>query len=927
LPNQREKHGGARILVVEGATNALAVAVEGLAAAGFVVDRADSSTECLHAVRGDRYDLILLDATHPDENRGEIAKHLKDEQAPNGRCAILLSAPEPVLPTRAMEFGAQVDGVIVWPASVDDILAKVQATLARHRTRHALYETDSIYWEIFEHFPIGVAVIAPDARFLRVNAGFCEMTGYAPAELTAMTFADITHPEDRAESFVGQENLIAGKIELFQAEKRYVRKDAASVWVRIFARLVRDAFDKPLYFLTLVENVTEIKQTRDALQESEGKYRKVVENLNEGIWVIDKEANTTFVNARMAEMLGYTPEEMRDRPFFAFMDERGIEISQASLERRKQGISEDHELELHRKDGTRIVALMHASPMMDADGNYLGALAGVLDITRRKQIERDLHQTRADLEARVQKRTADLARANVELKAEVEERKRAETLFRQLLDSAPDAMVITNQDGKITLVNAITQELFGYERDELVGQSIEILVPEHLRGSHKGHRHSYGGNPHVRRMGAGFELSGRRKDGSVFPAEISLGPLHTEQGLLVFSAIRDVTLRKQAEQELRDSREQFDLAVRGTDAGIWDWNLRTNDVYYSPRWKSILGYEDHEIENTYEEWERRLHPDDRERALGTVKDYLEGRTTDFELECRMQHKNGSYRWIFARGAAVSDEKGRPYRMVGSHLDVTERKKNEDILKENEAQLKAAQRIQEHLLPHDAPTLPGFEIAGAYHPADFAAGDHFDYFEMGGGSLGIVIGDVSGHGFSSALLMASVHAHLRSLADAGFDIDEIMTRANSSLIKQTDPGHFVTAILARLDPVARKLSYVSAGHPTAYVLASSGEVKARLRSTAMPLAIMPEAEFSRGETVDLAEGDIVMLLTDGVLEAAAPDGEFFDSERARLVVHENRRLPAAEIAQRICSAAREFCQPGSQEDDVTAVIIKVLDPPR
>ena len=116
--------------------------------------------------------------------------------------------------------------------------------------------------------------------------------------------------------------------------------------------------------------------------------------------------------------------------------------------------------------------------------------------------------------------------------------------------------------------------------------------------------------------------------------------------------------RDRAEVSLRHSEERFQLAVQGTDAGIWDWNLLTNDVYYSPRWKSMLGWKEDDIKNQFEEWESRLHPEDRERALLTIQNYMEGKTPEYELEHRLRHKDGTFRWILARGAVVRDGEGR-----------------------------------------------------------------------------------------------------------------------------------------------------------------------------------------------------------------------------------------------------------------------------
>lgn len=132
-------------------------------------------------------------------------------------------------------------------------------------------------------------------------------------------------------------------------------------------------------------------------------------------------------------------------------------------------------------------------------------------------------------------------------------------------------------------------------------------------------------------------------------------------------------------EELRLSQERFELAILGSSGGIWDWNMKTKDVFFSPRWKSILGYEDHEIPNHLEEWIQRLHPEDLQRAQNALSAYLKHEISTYDLEYRLRHRDGTYRWILSRSVALWDDQGHPYRMAGSHIDITDRKQAEEIV--------------------------------------------------------------------------------------------------------------------------------------------------------------------------------------------------------------------------------------------------------
>ena len=236
---------------------------------------------------------------------------------------------------------------------------------------------------------------------------------------------------------------------------------------------------------------------------------------------------------------------------------------------------------------------------------------------------------------------------------------------------------------------------------------------------------------------------------------------------------------------------------------------------------------------------------------------------------------------------------------------------------------AAQRIQAHILPRSSPLIPGFDIAGSLYPAEFAAGDHFDYLTTKKGAVGIVVGDVSGHGFDSALLMALVHAYMRLLVTIHDRIEDLLIHANALLSQEFEPGRYVTMFFAMLNPATRLLSYVNAGHPAGYLLDRNGRLKSEMGSTAFPLGLFADARIPASTDVVLEVGDLVLLMTDGVLEAESPGGVPFGAERALEVVRTNHQRTAEEIAAALHDAVCHHIGRTTFNDDLTLVVIKAI----
>lgn len=260
--------------------------------------------------------------------------------------------------------------------------------------------------------------------------------------------------------------------------------------------------------------------------------------------------------------------------------------------------------------------------------------------------------------------------------------------------------------------------------------------------------------------------------------------------------------------------------------------------------------------------------------------------------------------------------------IGSHISqFIERRHAEKALHEREREFSLARTIQQALLPKAALCVGGFEIGGGSHPTQETGGDYFDFFALPDESIGIAIGDVSGHGIGAALLMAETRAYLRAVAVDHTDLGYILQRVNRHLAEDFSVDTFVTLLLARLDLRSSSIIYASAGHPTGYVLDDAGEVKRTLPSTSLPLGIDTHAGFPVAEKITLAPGNLILLLTDGVVDAAPSHGKPFGIDRALSLVRDHRRESPQAIVQALFHSVRCFCQ-NPLADDITAVVIKV-----
>jgi PAS domain S-box-containing protein len=348
---------------------------------------------------------------------------------------------------------------------------------------------------------------------------------------------------------------------------------------------------------------------------SEDVFRAVMDSAPDGIVLVNQEGRIVFVSVQTEKLFGYKREELLGQAVEILVPERfrgkhrGHRAGfMAHPQVRPMGAG----LELHglRKDKTEFPIEISLSPISTHETSLI--YAAIRDITDRKRIEERL---------------------------------------RLLLDSAPDAMVVAGPDGKIVLVNSQTEKLFGYKREELLGQPVEVLVPERFWGAHRAHRDKFISNPQARPMGAGSELFGVKKDGSEFPVEISLSPQRSDDGVLVSSTIRDITERKRVEEALRQSEANFRAMVEGS-YGVYRATPDGKLLVVNGALVEMLGYDSSE-----ELLPRNLATDIFEESEYTPLLFDQpGRQKQFtKLEAHWKRKDGSRVTVEISGRPVRDD--------------------------------------------------------------------------------------------------------------------------------------------------------------------------------------------------------------------------------------------------------------------------------
>ncbi|MEG4806573.1 PAS domain S-box protein [Microcoleus sp. F8-D3] len=657
---------------------------------------------------------------------------------------------------------------------------KLQEELVkRQRIEATLLESEQRYASLAAAAPVGIFRTDAAGLCTYINDRGCEIAGSTPEAMIGKGWQQALHPDDRDRVTAERQQFIQYQ-QPYQLKFRFLRPDGGVRWVYVESVAERDAEGQVVRYLGTITDITDRQQAEARLLESEERYATLVEAAPVGIFRTDAAGNCIYVNDRWCQISGLAPTTAFGDGWREALhpdDRVGIATEW------KQSIEENRPFQLEyrfqRPDGKVTWVYGQSVAQLDTEGQAVGYVGTVTDITDRKQAEVALSQLAA------------------------------------IVQSSADAIISKTLDGKIVSWNAGAEKLFGYQAREVIGQSILLLIPTELKNEESFILEKIQKGEVVNH----YETVRQKKDGKLIDISLTVSPLKDATGKIVGASkiardisdrklaeaaliqseaksrailaaipdfmfrigadglyrgnvtanresdvlgidvntlgvamvdvrsgeiatrhlhyleqalrtgelqvyeqqvqigdriqykeiriiksgedealfmIRDISARKQAQEALIDSQEQLSLVLKGSNDGWWDWNLSENNIYYSPRWWGILGYEPGELEGAPDLWQQRMHPDDLDRVNQFLQQQITNGIESYEVEFRLLHKQEHYVPVISRGFILRNDRGTPVRISGTNTDLTELKKAEEQLRQLNQQLEAkvAERTQE-----------------------------------------------------------------------------------------------------------------------------------------------------------------------------------------------------------------------------------------
>jgi len=475
------------------------------------------------------------------------------------------------------------------------------------------------------------------------------------APITQDTIAGMMLPED-------QDALRKLETQLFAQRKdpdyeyRILLEDGSERWMHQMGKITYGEDGFPTRMLAVIQDVTERKQAEEARRESEGKYRILAENISDVIWILDAATlRYRYVSPSILQLRGYNAEEVMAQEIYDGLTSefarKLVEVWGPRIVEARQGVVKTYidEIEQPCKNGGTVWTETITRFARNSENGALEVYGVSRNITERKRAAETLRESNETAQA--------------------------------IINAATESVFLMEIDGTILAANETTAARFGKKAADILGTNIYDLVPPRVAEARRKLIEP------VFREGRPVQFEDERFgvwiENNVYPVADQDGQVRR---IAVYA--RDMTERKRAEEVLQKSRKRVELALEGANAGMWDWNVQSGETVFNERWAEIVGYSLQELEPiNIQTWANLCHPDDLKVSVGLLGKHFEGETEYYECEARMKHKNGSWVWVLDRGRVMEwDAEGKPLRMFGTHMDITERKREDRY---TEARLKLA----------------------------------------------------------------------------------------------------------------------------------------------------------------------------------------------------------------------------------------------
>ncbi len=508
-----------------------------------------------------------------------------------------------------------------------------------------LKESEDNYLALVEKVNEGI-IIVQDERFIFANRKMSDLLGVPVDDLIGKQVFDYIWPDDRERIIANYIRRLGGEEVDSSYELRIKGAGGILKWVTLSVSLVR--WNGRPATLNLITDITERKEAENNLRLSELKFRAVTENSTTAIFLIQN-TKYIYINPAFETMTGYTMDDLAGMNFWDFIHPDDRELVKTRGLKRLQGESPKsrYEFKIITKKGKIKWVDFSATAIRLND---IPTIAGsATDITERKEAEERLREN--------------------------------EHFLASLIENSGALVYVKNMDGRYLLVNRKWEQVTGWMRGEVLGRTDDEVFPGAVG------RQFRVNDLAIMRSGTAMELEEVLEDEKRkrFFHSIKF-PMRDKNGAVsgLCGMTTEITERKAAEQALQESEFRWKFALEGAGDGIWDWDLRTNRVFYSPQWKTILGYGEAEIGDGPDEWERRVHPDDLQGCRENLERHFAGETAVYQMEHRLRCKNGTYKWILSRGKIIQRvDDGRPLRIIGTHTDIDQRRRMEERLRETE----------------------------------------------------------------------------------------------------------------------------------------------------------------------------------------------------------------------------------------------------